>query len=403
MLKEIPRILIYSSEFPQTGCAGGIVLGRLFKDYPKDRVRIVGQALYPGSDPMGFWYRQIQIPWRRLEGSRFNRLHRTLRSYGLVPLKKPEVIDELLGEFRPQVVLTVMQFGTWYDSAKRYAEAKSLPLVAIIHDDNEGFEAVYPIARGAQRRRDGEFYRYARRRLCVSPEMEEECHRRYGVRGEVMYPNRSEELSPRDPAEARNLKTPGRLTLGFVGNLNYGYGEQLVRMLPVLDEAGARLITYGQGPNGAAAPLKKAPRELVELRGFAPTPEEAWAAVKKECDALIFPYLDPPGFMERFYAVHFPSKLPEYLQSGLPVIMNGPETATGVRWAKRNPGAIFLLPGGKVSDWPKELARMRDEDQLRMDLAKQAIHAGQREFEPEKIRQNFQRCLAEVAREEGAT
>jgi glycosyltransferase involved in cell wall biosynthesis len=397
MSNEFPKVLIYSSEFPQTGCAGGILLDRLFRDYPRERVKIFGIAPHPASAPPRFDCRQIQMPWRRLEGSRFNRLHRTLRCYGLIPLMNPSEVDRMLGDFRPEVVLTVMQFGTWYDSAKHYAEARCLPLVAIIHDNNEGFEPVYPFAHRARRRRDGEFYRFASRRLCVSPEMEEEFRRRYGVHGEVMYPNRSEALRPRPLEECRKLKTAGRLTLGFVGNLNYGYGDQLLRMLPMLRETGALLITYGQGAGGAAEPLRKAGGELVDVRGFAPTPEEAWEAVQKECDALLFPYPDPAGFMEPMYAVHFPSKLPEYLGAGMPVIMSGPETATGVRWARRNPKAIHLLPRNRLETWAEELARLREDGNLRHELAAEAWRAGARDFDPVAIRRQFLSCLKEAA------
>jgi len=390
-----PRVLVYSHEFPQTGSAGGILLDRLFKDYPVDRVRIVGPAPQPASAPLRFRHHQISMPWRRFEGSRLNKLHRTLRSYGLVPLAPPRPVDNLLGGFRPEVVLTVMQHGTWYDSAMRYAEARNLPLVTIIHDDNEGFDRVYPFARTAQRRRDGEFYHFVSRRLCVSPEMEEEFARRYGATGEVLYPNRSEDLAARDPAMNTALRTPGRLTLGFVGNPNYGYGEQLVKMLPALREAGAKLIIWGHTPGGAAAPLREA-LDTVELRGFVPS-RQAWDAVKHECDAVVFPYLDPPGEMERMYSIHFPSKLPEYLALGMPILMLGPECATGVRWVRRHAEAARLLRTDAPETWAGELRSLAADAGFRTQLAAGAAQAAMQEFDPARIREEFRCCLVEAA------
>jgi len=169
--EELPRVLVYSNEFPQTGSAGGILLDRLFKDYPPDLVRIVGPAPQKASAALRFKHHKISMPWSKLEYSRFNKLHRTLRSLGVVPLAQPQVVDTLLGGFSPEVVLTVMQHGTWYDSDMRYARSRGLPLLTIIHDDNEGFDRVFAWARGAQRERDGIFYRYASRRFCLSPEM----------------------------------------------------------------------------------------------------------------------------------------------------------------------------------------------------------------------------------------
>lgn len=388
-------MLIYSNEFPQTGSAGGILLDRLFKDYPEDRVRIVGPAPQKTSAPLRFAHHEIQMPWRRFEGSRFNYLHRTMRSYGLTPSKRPNDVDRLLETFQPEVVLTIMQHGTWYASAMQYAKVRKLPLVTIIHDDNEGFDKVYRWARGAQRKRDGQFYRSASRRLCVSPEMETEFYRRYGVPGEVMYPNRSEDLTPRDPQLNLSLRTPGRLTLGFVGNPNYGYGEQLVKMLPAIRESGARLLVWGHRPGGAAAPLAGA-ADVVELRGFVPS-AQAWDEVKRECDAVVFPYLAPPGPMERMYSIHFPSKLPEYLALGMPNVMVGPDCATGVRWARRNPSAVLTLDSQAPEAWMGQFQRLAAEADLRCRLGSEALKAGAKDFDPLSIRRYFLASLSEVS------
>jgi glycosyltransferase involved in cell wall biosynthesis len=390
----LPRVLIYSNEFPQTGSAGGILLDRLFKDYPLDRVRIIGPKPQPASAPVRFTHHELRMPWRRFEGSRLNKLHRTLRSYGLVALAEPQRIDELLGGFQPDVVLTVMQHGTWYDSAMRYAKVRGLPLVTIIHDDNEGFDRVYSFARTAQRHRDGKFYRFACRRCCVSPEMEEEFTQRYGAAGEVLYPNRSEDLAPRDPSLNLSLRTPGRLTVGFVGNPNYGYGEQLVKMLSAIREASVRLIVWGHAPGGAAAPLAEA-RDVVDLRGFVPS-HKAWEAVKRECDAVIFPYLDPPGAMERMYSIHFPSKLPEYLALGMPILMVGPACATGVKWASRNNEAVLLPESATCDSWIAALHQLRSDNALRTRLGTVALAAGARDFNPLDIQKRFQSVLHEV-------
>jgi hypothetical protein len=391
-----PRVLIYSTEIPQTGLAGGILLERLLQGYPAEKIRVVGPPAEKLSAPSRFIHHVVRMPWRKFEMSRFNVMHRSLRSYGAVALKHPEEIDRLLDGFRPQVVLTVMQFGTWYLSSMRYARSRNLPLVCLIHDDNECFEPVYGWARGARRRTDGRFYRYACRRLCVSPEMEEECSRRYGVRGEVMYPNRSEDLNPRDPMLNVALRTPGRLTLGFVGNSNYGYGEQLVRMLPTFRSMGARLVIYGPRPRGEASPLCEAV-DVVEYRGFVPSSFEAWEGVKQDCDAMIFPYLDPPGRMEGLYTLHFPSKLPEYLALGMPIVMIGPESATGVRWVRRHPDAALLLDHLNPCSWPAALEMLRDSAPLRESLALNAGKAGGHDFDPVEIRRRFQACLVETA------
>jgi glycosyltransferase involved in cell wall biosynthesis len=226
--------------------------------------------------------------------------------------------------------------------------------------------------------------------------MEEEFARRYGARGDVLYPNRSEEIASRDPRLNLSLRTPGRLTLGFIGNPNYGYGEQLVKMIPVLRKTNAKLVAYGHEPRGAAAPLTEA-RDVVELRGFVPTPEEAWEGVKRDCDLLVFPYLNPPGAMERLYSIHFPSKLPEYLAVGMPIVMVGPESATGVRWARRHPSAVYLVDSSEPKMWSADLERLASDAELRSSLAAGAVEAGALEFDPLALRNRFQSVLLETA------
>ena len=159
-----PQVLIFSSEFPQTGTAGGLILHRIFQEYPAERVRILGPEPDPNSKPVAFRHHIIRMPWKKFESSRFNKAQRTLRSFGLVPRFPLPQADRLLDGFRPEVVLTVMQHGTWYDSAMAYAQARKIPLVTIVHDANENFDKVYGWAKEAQRRAVGTI-RLARRVL----------------------------------------------------------------------------------------------------------------------------------------------------------------------------------------------------------------------------------------------
>ena len=185
------RLLILSSEGPNLRAAGGILLYRLLKDYPEDSLVVIERNPYPQRGQLCCRYHSLTTPWRRFEQSRFNRWKRSLRGFGMVPDVRPEAIEDLLAGFRPEIVLCVMQHAAYYEAAWTYAKACDLPLIVIVHDVNDQFEPVLPIACKAVRRRDAAFYRYAKRRLCVSPEMEALCADIYGVRGEVMYPNRS--------------------------------------------------------------------------------------------------------------------------------------------------------------------------------------------------------------------
>lgn len=387
-----PRILIFSHEFPQTGTAGGLILQRLFQEYPPELVRILGPEPDANSKPVAFQHHVIQMPWKRFEGSRYNKVHRTLRTFRLVPCFSVRQADQLLEGFRPNVVLTVMQHGTWYDSAMAYAKAKKIPLVTIVHDANENFDKVFDWAKKAQTRADSRFYRHARHRLCVSTEMEEFCFRKYGVRGEVMYPNRDESLRPRPLEWNLELRNPPYLTVGFVGNVNYGYGEALVELLPTFKQTGSRLRIWGPSPGQECRALAKS--ESVSLEGFLPAPE-VWEPVKSKCDAVILPYSSSKR-MKQLYSYHFPSKLTEYLALGMPVIITGPEYAAGVRWAKRNLEAVITENKEKPDNIGLLLEKLKKDVEIRVRKAKGAAKIGSQQFEPAKIRKRLMEIFSSL-------
>ena len=393
MTSTLPRVLILSDEGPQTGSAGGLLLHRLFRDYPPERIRVLARYVPTVGDPLpGVSYQKLLVPWHRFESSRFFRLKRSLRAWGLVPPASLARLDRLLEGFAPEVVFCVMQHAQYYDTAHRFAQHRGLLLVIAVHDVNDEFEPVLPWARAAARRRDGKIYRTAVRRLCISPEMERLCASHYGVAGSVLYPNRSEDLRPRPFEISGTLRQPGTLTIGFAGNLNYGYGEGLVQVLPAIRAARARLIVYGRPPGGAAAPLAAA-TDCCDLRGFVPA-AEAWAGIQKDCDAVWLPYPDPAGSMEALYSYHFPSKLPEYLALGMPVIVTGPSYATGFQWARRNSEATLCAGTKNLPELTALLQRLALDGPWRQNLAERGWHAGERDFAPRRIVNEFYAHLA---------
>ena len=226
--KMLPRVLVLSDEVPQTVNAGAILLYRLFAGYGESerlkqevkgletgagervsiselpsstsasaRLFVIGPKPHPNAELLDCPYRELRMPLRRLETSRFNVHKRSLQALGFVPLPPHRKILRLLGDFRPEVIVTVMQGTPFMCLAERTAKQLKIPLVLIVHDLNEEFEGVFPCARQALLEVNRRVYRAAARRLCVSPEMAAYLQERYGVPGEVMYPNRSQELQPR--------------------------------------------------------------------------------------------------------------------------------------------------------------------------------------------------------------
>ena len=167
----------------------------------------------------------------------------------------------------------------------------------------------------------------------------------------------------------RTLKRPRHLTLGYAGGLHYGYGEQIAAMVPVLRATNTRLEIFGPTPSGNLAGLNDA-TDVLCFHGYAPTPEEAWAGLLARCDAVLLPYLNPPGGHHLQYQTHFPSKLGDMLALGVPLLITGPADASGVTWCQSNG-----LSEGVVTDqsaFEAMLSKLSESAGLRIGLADQA-------------------------------
>jgi len=212
------------------------------------------------------------------------------------------------------------------------------------------------------------------------------------------------------------------LTLGYAGSVAYGYGEALVDLIPVLREVGAKILLSTPRPRGILQPLLEA-ADVVEWMAHRADIIEMWRMMQERVDVMILPYSNPAGSNELLYRTHFPSKLTEYLALGMPVVVSGPEEATGLRWAqaeKLKGGKAEMLkmglpdfqndsisdflnvaPRGAVPCTTREeligcLQRLRSDGELRRELAKRAVEAGRRDFDPEIIKECFYQYLKDV-------
>ncbi|HRH95016.1 MAG TPA: glycosyltransferase [Prosthecobacter sp.] len=379
---RLPAVLVVGQDLPHVAQAGSILLYRLFQGWPQESVVALGPPRPQGVDSLDCLFVAYEPPFERLERSRLFKWTRLVHSLGLMPVGQ---ISQCLPDgFKPQAVVHVLYSMGHADAVYQYSRKSGVPLILIVHDDPEQFNVGFGWARRLARRRFGKIYAHAARRLCISPEMEQLLHSRYGVRGEVMYPNRSEHTVPRPLEDAARLKQPGTLTLGYAGGLNYGYGQRLKEMVPILREAGVRLNIYG-----GALPEPVGTDVVVNMGRISP-PELLWERVKAECDALLLPYGFPNLGHEELYRSHFPSKLPEYLALGMPVIISGPEYATGVKWGLQHPDACVAITAQDGDVWQKTLARLRDDAEWRKSLSASAVIQGHRDFDPLAIRARFQ-------------
>jgi len=394
---DLPRVLLLTNEAPHSAGAGAIVLHRLFSGYPPDRLLVVTNRPPPdGAERLPSRYERLELAVDRINRTRFWLWRPALRALGASRLPAISRVDARLHGFRPQIVATLMQDSWYYELAARYARQRDLPLVVFVHDLPDGFEPVPSWLRARQQRRDATVYHQAVHRFCISAPMRDHFRHHFGIDGEVLLPPRSDTPVAQTPDRCTRLKTPGRVTLGYAGGLHYGYGEQLLRMLPALRATGTRLELYGPPPTGAVVALREA-TDVLHFNGYVSAPEEAWRRIMEDCDAVLQPYLDPPGEHTRQYRTHFPSKLGDALSLGLPLLISGPSDASGVAWCREHGDCALHVAYPTQPAAQAALLQLRDEPDLRLDLARRGQVAA-RQFAAPVLRQRLLEALTATVR-----
>jgi glycosyltransferase involved in cell wall biosynthesis len=379
-----PHLVVISQAIPHSMSAGPTQLMRLLQRWPADRLTVYGPQVPEGAETLDCAYVPFAPPLARLQ---YTRLRQLVTPAGLIMRSAPRCSIPA----GPAVVLSVMQLSPYYRAAARVARRQGRPLALIVHDDPEEIEAVAHWARPLARRSDTSIYRFAKARFCVSPQMRDALAARYGAAGEVTYPIAPASLRPRALELNKTLRRRSGLVLGYAGSLNYGYDQALAPLLQEIQQCKATLRIYSlQKPWFLSGPG-------VEYAGglSAGLP---WKQIQDECDAMILPYHTGPnrGYAA-LYRTHFPSKLVEYLGLGMPVVMTGPEYATGMQWGLAHPDACIALPDGGPATLANALRELAGNPDLRLTLAQNALRALDREFNAKRIQRAFHQRLVEIA------
>jgi len=364
-------------------------LYRALQKYPAERLMVMGWPPEKHAKLLPCRYETVRLITNRLASTRIRDWIVGLNA--LNTLWEPQLgrSERMAREFRPEVVVTVMDKLSYYKHAWALARRLKMPLMTITMDDPETFEIAHPWLGWAQKRLLRKIYTYASLSLGVSQEMATYLQQTFGKETEIFYGGPGEGTRPRASEESAELKKPGQLTLAYAGAMSLGYREGIEEMLPALEMANAGLNLYTKDQHF----LPRHPR--IRNRGFHPV-EKLWPLVQAECDGVILPYSFGKKD-ERVYRTHFPTKLSEYCWLGMPVIVAGPEYATGVRWAQRHPDACVAISDVRSETMGPRLRRLAEEGVVRERLALQAVEVAQREFDPVAIREQFVKFLEKAA------
>ena len=387
----MPRLAYIGGPPVERTTHGSGLLYRLLEDYPAERLTVIEgwpAISRPARRLPGVAYRQLAL-WPKRGRSR---LRRPVTSW--LALTAPAYAGQLrrsLSGFAPEAVLTVAEGCNWLAAAQLARDAR-LPLHLIVHDHWLSLLDVYPAIKPRLDRRFGRLYRQAASRLCVSPFMEEEYRRKYGVGGQVLYPSRPKDCpSPDRPPQTYNKN--GRPLVGaYAGRiLIAGYARLIAELANCLQKRGGTLLLFA--PNSASE-LRSWGLDLTSVFHQGQVdPGELISRLRNEADFVFVPMAFDAEGADYNMRVSFPSKLVDYTATGLPLLIWGPGDCSAVRWAQVHAPVAEVVTSEDVGQIGAALERL-EQPQHRQRLGSAAAEVGDKLFAYENCIATFFRAVA---------
>ncbi len=126
--EKLPKILFISDEIPQSINAGSIQFLRLFKNYPEDKIIVIGKEVAKNANTLHCKYYTVNYPLaERLRVTRFTSYFSDLQALGFLLNPLPASLLKIADEFKPDLVISLLQNITYYYPAFDYAKKQKNP------------------------------------------------------------------------------------------------------------------------------------------------------------------------------------------------------------------------------------------------------------------------------------
>ena len=373
--------LLYWADLPVTAThAGAILMHRLLKGWPADKLMIVTPGAVSGCDLPGV--RKAEPPasrWNFLYRTRFSRIWMTvtgLRILWRARLSRgnpPRWLRQAIREFRPEAVLTAGVAGAWIPAAA-YARREKIPLHVIVHDDHHYANFWLDGLQAYGERLFGSVYRDAVSRLCISRPMERLYRTRFGVDGDVLLPLRGPDaVFYREPRS--RARSSGGAKIFYAGSLSSDGLRALDDIAGALAAKGHRFLAYTPSLPSSTSSV---PRHL-ELRSPIPSAELV-AKLHDEADILLL-FTDFSAASREVMRTLFPSKLADYTAAAVPIIVVAPQDASIVDYLRARPHAARLLTELDPQCVVSAVDEIVGDDTSWRRLAQGAAEAGTEDFD----------------------
>ncbi len=337
---NIKKILLVTMTPPGDRNVGEIVLRDLCMQLPKDKLVVFTVAPCPPPKKFAcvseFAYAPDQKPWRPFPG-RVGALFSHLHHRFIFRRKVAGIVDKVVDFGKTHDVESVwitLNSVTLISIGAEVARRLNVPQLGLVWDPPDyiargcGFDR---LSRRLLLKYFGEAMRISDRVAVVSEEMVEEYRQRYGCNCVVLRHALHGTTVKQDRLTSEN-KNNTPLRIGFAGTLyDMGQFDTLLEALNLCRwEIEGRQVIIRMIGNWFRFRGMKFPCNI-ELMGWRSTDETSH--LLSECDLNYLPIPFNEGWRD-FAMLSFPTKLSQYLASGRPVFVHGPDYASSIKFCE---------------------------------------------------------------------
>ena len=419
------RVLLVNGEPSSAPSGTGVTLGRLFEDWPRERLAQIYTAASPHSltgtidyhvrthDRQGL--RLLTLPSDSAALSRRgsvsqNALPKSGRGVrflaavksearqwlDLIPYELPADVEKEIVDFRPHLIYSCLGNIQISRLALRLARLCRVPVIPHFMDDWISTQyASRPdqvIHRALLLRVVDSVLATAPLGLAISEAMASEYSARFGKPFHAFM--NCIPISATAPSLPPLSSAPG---LVYVGGLHLNRWRALCEIgiaLAAINREGisGNLIIYAP-PADLAAYGDKLAESGIGIGGSL-SQAEIPAAIAA-ADVLVYVESFEPK-TRRYTRLSISTKIPQYAAAARPLFCYGPPEVASIRFVQEN--AFGLIAGSQDgSDLNEKLRRMLEDTGLRQNLAARAFAVARRDFNSNSVRQRFQAVLRSAA------
>jgi glycosyltransferase involved in cell wall biosynthesis len=329
--------LLYICDFPPSNFAGGpILMSRLLRDYPPDRIVVLTSSRYLSVSPKEgrLACSHIAFPTTKAWGHwGLGRIKNAI-DWLMIPVLGL-VTAYLIRKRRIDVMMTIVH-GKFFIAAAMAGWITRTPYIAVVHDDT-----VTPILRKSPllkyvlRPSVRRVLRGASHIYAISPEMQQLLKSEYGVDSELQRPG-TERDRRSDSAVTKLSAHPDSAVILFAGAITDTVQDSLKLLAEIL--VTGKLRVYGIQSAELHLYTQLSPEKIrdwgwdhpsISVHGW--VSQQELQGVLQSADILFLPF----SFSEKVrYAVEsaFPSKTADYLAAGKPILVFGPPYSSLVHY-----------------------------------------------------------------------